>query len=202
MPQITAVLNPVSHNKVTASIPAGKPLHEIMDLPDGLLIERNGYKYQGETLRDDDIINIVVIPQGDTDARKDLARTGIVLAAQVAAAVATQGMSVWAQIGISTAATVGAAIAANALIPLPQPDAAISSGASGAGFQRLGALTGSRNQLSPYGIVPRVYGKRKIYPMLSARPFTEVVANEQYLRLLFVVSAGPLSLTEKTGLDQ
>jgi hypothetical protein len=58
------------------------------------------------------------------------------------------------------------------------------------------SITGSRNAVNPYGAVPRVYGKHKIFPPFGALPYTEVVGNFQYLRQMFVVGYGPLEITD------
>jgi len=116
MPQITALLNPITKDRVMTTLPAGKTLHDTIKLGDNLIIDYNGERYDGEILKENDLISIVVPPQGG-DTGKDIARTGIVLAAQVAAAFATAKMSVFAQIAISAAVTAGASIGANAIIP-------------------------------------------------------------------------------------
>jgi len=188
-------LNPVTRRTFSCSLPAGGRLSDHFTLSENIYTEVNGLRVEDAVIREGDFISMTVVPMGDRESRKDLTRTGIILAVQVAAAFATKGMSSWAQIGITTAASVGASIGVNALIP-PSPASFSASDAAGDAFNRLGALTGSRNQITPYGTVPRVYGKRKIYPPMSARPYTEIVANEQFLRLLFVLGEGPLHLSE------
>jgi hypothetical protein len=59
-----------------------------------------------------------------------------------------------------------------------------------------GQITGLRNQAAPYGPIPRVFGKRRLFPMLAARPYTETVGDNQYLRLLLLVGLGPLQITD------
>lgn len=192
MPRIIASLNPLINKRFETTVAAGKPLSHYLTLPDGLHIELNGEMYGGEALEEGDLVNLTVVPRGGGQEGKDIARQGIILAAQVVAAIATSGMSKWAQIGITAAATAAGTWAAYEIIPLPRPQVPLGP----AQPSRLSSLTGSRNQINPYGVVPRVYGKRKIYPPMSARPFTEVVGNDQYLRLLFVIGAGPVQLAK------
>ncbi len=59
-----------------------------------------------------------------------------------------------------------------------------------------GQITGLRNQAAPYGPIPRVCGKRRMFPMLAARPYTETVGDNQYLRMLLLVGLGPLQITD------
>lgn len=58
------------------------------------------------------------------------------------------------------------------------------------------SITGLRNQAVPYGPIPRVIGKRRLFPMLAARPFTEMQGNTQYLRMLLLAGYGPLRISD------
>lgn len=191
--RITCLLNPVSGQTVYCDIPAKGTLYDHVDVPDGVLVQVNGVPYENQDLSPGDAVIIVVPPQGGTEGRKEIARSVMVLAAQVGAAYLTAGLSTWAQIGINAAVTVGARLGANALIQYPQESAQINEQEK---FTRLGGITGSRNQIMPYGTVPRIYGKRKIFPPMSARPYTEIVGNQQYMRLLFNLGSGPLHLSD------
>lgn len=57
-------------------------------------------------------------------------------------------------------------------------------------------IQGARNQLSPFGRVPRVLGKHRFVPPLGAMPYTETIGNAQYLRMLFVWGYGPLQISD------
>lgn len=76
----------------------------------------------------------------------------------------------------------------NALFPPPKSD----SGTSAQRYQ----ITGTNNQLQPYGYIPRVFGKRRIYPMLAAHPYSENQGNDQYIRMLLCVGYGPLQISD------
>jgi Putative phage tail protein len=58
------------------------------------------------------------------------------------------------------------------------------------------SITGSRNNLNPYGVIPRVYGRHKVFPIFGALPFTELVGNVQYVRELFIIGYGPYELSD------
>lgn len=197
---ITAILNPVTKETVRAEVPAGRPLRDTLDIPGGVLTEINGSEDSGQSLKDGDLVSLIIVPQGG-DTGKDIARTSIVIAAMAAATAAAGPLGLTTATGSLTfggslfvgAVSVGATIGANALIPPSAPSGAISPDREE--FTRLGAITGSRNRVLPYGTVPRVYGHRRIFPPLSARPYTEIGANHQYLRLLFNFGPGPLELS-------
>src|SRR5690242_2189709 len=91
---------------------------------------------------------------------------------------------------IGYAATViGGTLVVNALVPpqIPRADRPATG---------LQALAGAQNQVSPFGPIPRVCGKTRLYPPFAARPYTEVVGNDQYLRLLLCLGYGPLDISD------
>lgn len=149
--------------------------------------------YDCQTIAAGDLVTIVRMPAGDTDDRKAIGRTALIVSLQIAAAVATQGASVAWQIGASAAATVGGSLVANQVGLVPSPD--LNASGETTQFKKRGALTGSRNRLSPYSPVPRVYGHMRMFPPMAAKPYTEIVGNQQYLRLLFNLGEGPLELS-------
>lgn len=57
-------------------------------------------------------------------------------------------------------------------------------------------LQGARNQVSPFGRVPRVLGRHRFVPPLGAMPYTETIGNDQYLRMIFVWGYGPLNISD------
>jgi hypothetical protein len=89
-----------------------------------------------------------------------------------------------AAIGITLIAT----MAAYALIPPPEMPK-LDSGAM-EGVQRLNAITGTSNQANPYGTIPMVLGENRYYPTLAANPYTEILGDQQYLRMLFDLGWG------------
>ena len=95
-----------------------------------------------------------------------------------------------AAIGITLLAT----MAAYALIPPPSMPGI--SGGEGAGFNRLNAITGTSNQATPYGTIPMVIGECRYYPTLAANPYTEILGDQQYLRMLFDLGYGDLEISD------
>lgn len=90
----------------------------------------------------------------------------------------------------ASAATVGISLAGvlatNALVPLPVTPEEVEA------F----TVTGTRNQAIPYAKIPRVFGRLRLFPMFGGLPQTEVVGNDQFLRLLFVLGYGPLQVSD------
>ena len=95
-----------------------------------------------------------------------------------------------AAIGITLLAT----MAAYALIPPPTMPK--MPGGEGAEFNRLNAITGTSNQATPYGTIPMVIGECRYYPTLAANPYTEILGDQQYLRMLFDLGYGDLEISD------
>jgi hypothetical protein len=88
----------------------------------------------------------------------------------------------------------------NAIAPPQTPSLGRLSGAASSrssldGSSPTLSITGTRNQMSPYGPIPRVYGRHRMFPPLGASTFTEVVGSDQYLRMVLVPGYGPLNIT-------
>lgn len=122
----------------------------------------------------------------DGDGNKVL-RTVLQIAVLIAASYIPT-VALWGKIAYA-GAVIGGTLAVNALIPpqLPRTDR------PAAGLQ---ALAGAQNQVSPFAPIPRVYGRTRLYPPFAARPYTEVVGNDQYLRLLLCLGYGPLEISD------
>lgn len=99
-----------------------------------------------------------------------------------------------------TAALVKAAIAGgimlastyalNALFPIRPPDTSATVGGS------VNSIQGAQNQANPFGAVPVVLGRHRQSPYFAAKPYTEIVGGDQYLRLLFCLGYGPLQIED------
>lgn len=66
------------------------------------------------------------------------------------------------------------------------------------------SIQGVKNEARPYGVIPRLYGRRvNYYPLLAAQPYTELFWGEQqYIRMLFDAGYGPLALSDFKVGDQ
>lgn len=64
------------------------------------------------------------------------------------------------------------------------------------------AIASAQNEPRKYAPVPKVFGQYRVFPQYAAKPFTERVGNDQFLRLLFTFGYGPLEITDlKIGED-
>lgn len=107
--------------------------------------------------------------------------TGAFAAGQIGATVLAGGV------------LIGGSLAINALIPPSrQLDDGMGAGAANPSY----FLTGTKNQILPFGTLPQVLGRHRIYPPYAARPFTEVVGDQHFLRCLFTCGLGPLALSD------
>lgn len=57
-------------------------------------------------------------------------------------------------------------------------------------------LEGARNEMDPYGVTPTIMGKRRIFPKMAARPYTETSGKKQYLNLLFYIAANEVEMSD------
>lgn len=149
---------------------------------------------------------IRVVPRGGRGGGggKDILRVVLAIAVVVAATVlggpAGLGGLISGATGIgaatanalgSLAITMAGTLALNALIPPPKPNLSALS------QSRLSlTLTGVANQATPFGPVPRIYGRVRVFPPLAARTISEAEGENQFLRALFDFGYGPLDISE------
>lgn len=137
------------------------------------------------------------VPQGGGDGTKVLRTVALIAVMAVAwyagGAVAAAYSSTFA--GGLAAAGVGilGSLAVNALIPPATPSVgALSQERASQAY----AWSGTRNRANPFGTVPRVLGRHRLYPCYAAEPYTEVVGDDHYVHLLLDCGYGPLRLDE------
>lgn len=124
----------------------------------------------------------------------------VVVAAAVLAPYLAPALAValGASVGVATALIGGVIIAAGTLLinmiaPVKPPSLDKLSN-SNSGSSKTYSVEGTHNALSPYGVVPRVLGKHRMFPPLAALPFTEVSGDDQYLRMLVCWGYGPVDI--------
>ncbi|MEG3078466.1 host specificity factor TipJ family phage tail protein [Halomonas sp. 5021] len=149
------------------------------------------------------IVTIRVVPQGGGGGgSKNPLRTILTIAVVAAAAAVTSGAALG---GLASAvpggaAVLGAAVAVggnllvNAIAPIRGPSLDGRSGTSKRDSATL-SIEGARNTAKPFGVVPVVLGKHRHVPPLAAQSYTEVLGDDQYLRMLVVWGYGPLQIT-------
>ena len=93
----------------------------------------------------------------------------------------------------SAAVTMVGTLLVNALVPPAQARLTERAGVNVDGV--VNSITNARNQANPFGPIPVLLGNHRIVPFYGARPYTEIVGEDQYLRLLFVPCYTPVSLS-------
>ena len=97
---------------------------------------------------------------------------------------------------VSVAVTSIGNLLINALIPPSRPSLGQSQNQTFLADSATLDIAAARNVVNRFGVIPRILGKHKIIPLYGAKPFTELVGNDQFLRLLFVIGYGPVVMTE------
>lgn len=80
-------------------------------------------------------------------------------------------------------------LALNAVAPPSRPriDANVAK-------SRTQFIKGAQNRVEPFESIPQVLGTHRMVPPYGARPYTETVGSDQYLRMLFIWGYGPLEI--------
>lgn len=93
---------------------------------------------------------------------------------------------------VSSAITIAGTLLVNALFPVAPPQ--LKNGDSGA--SNAYSISGGRNSIDPFGVIPQILGRHRVFPKQGALPHTEFYGDDQYLRQLFVVGFGPNDVSE------
>lgn len=195
---VQASKHPLKADWVCASVDASQSIFEISGgAPVAAYI--NGREVPEELhrltrVKDGSHLTLWPIPQNDDILKPVL---------QIAVAAVAFGTGQWiAGMDFAGAAFAGAAAAGgisaignaaiNSLIPPQVPE--LDGGASS--FNRLVSLTGQSNQVASFKPIPRLYGTFEFFPPIpmTARPFTELKGNDQFLRMFLCLGYGPLEI--------
>lgn len=93
----------------------------------------------------------------------------------------------------SAAYMYGGMMLVNAICPPPKPERDNSIASESSHSFGLEAAKNTANLWQP---VPLLLGRHKIFPPYGAQPYTEIVGNDQYLRLLFCLGYGPIHIED------
>ncbi|NIU01076.1 MAG: hypothetical protein GWN01_09170 [Nitrosopumilaceae archaeon] len=122
---------------------------------------------------------------------------GASLAGFETVAAATAAEATILGVGFSTFGTgligLSGLLLTNVVAPVRPPRRGRLSGpGSGRADDQTLFIEGARNRKRPFSAVPVIFGKHRTVPPYGADPFTEVVGDDQRIRLLFVWGIGPL----------
>ena len=149
------------------------------------------------------VVSIKAVPRGG-DQGKAIANVVIGVALLAAALVAGYFYTlIGATIPLSvySAAFAGASLITSGAFSLASPPPAVPfAGEIPTSDSR--AIAAPRNEARPFAPVPRVFGRYRVFPQYAAKPYTEIVGNDSFLRLLFTFGYGPLLIEDlKIGED-
>lgn len=154
-----------------------------------------------------DVLNIILVPRGRDAGQifKAIAVIAVVilvtwatnglLTPYVTAGILSAGAAGAIVGGVAAAAGIVAGAALNTLFPPPAPTSA-QTGSSGVSEDPVYGFSRVSNQASPYGAIPRVYGRRKIMPMHAMNPYVVCSGSNQYLYQMFTAGYGPLKIED------
>lgn len=214
---ITAVTHPFLAKNRKISVAEGKSLDNIIDDAafscdkKEILASINGVRVRDFSIKpkNGDIVELRAfpIPMGGGSG-KDVLRIVLTIAVialavwaggVVAAAffeAGTTGFAVTTAVVAGVVTTVGT-LAINALIPVQPPKMDSLSGTGSSESATL-FISGARNQINPFGIVPSILGRYRVTPNLGSKPYSEVIGDGQYVRMLFVWGLGPIEIHTDT----
>lgn len=146
------------------------------------------------------LVNINIVPM-DSDKKNPLA-TILSIAVMIAAPYASAAILGGGIIASSAAgaalissgltAAIGAVgrLAVSALAPPPRPsNSGVNVGGNPASSPTQ-FIEGASNSIIPYGVVPICLGTNRMVPLQAARPYSETINNDQYVRQLFTYGWG------------
>jgi len=64
--------------------------------------------------------------------------------------------------------------------------------------KRLNSLTGTRNRFLPFGTIPSLYGRHRLYPPIASIPVTEIIGEDQYLNMIYCIGLGDYDIDATT----
>lgn len=153
-----------------------------------------------------DVLNIILVPRGSDAGQIFKAIAVIVVVAIVTylsyGALTPYAASLGGMAGVSAIAGAAGAAAGivagavlNSVFPPPSPTTA-QTGSSGVSEDPVYGFSRVANQASPYGAIPRVYGRRKVMPMHAMNPYVVSSGSNQYLYQMFTAGYGPLKIED------
>ncbi|MEO8466230.1 MAG: hypothetical protein ABI640_12875 [Gammaproteobacteria bacterium] len=192
--RIVSSKHALSNDIVEAYAPAGLTLREIIgnDSDDyAITIDGTPLPLAEWTIlrtQPGQLITIAVRPRGD-DVKTIVLTAALIAAAffggpAIAGLAAFSGSAVFssAAFWMGTIYAVGS-LALQSLIKPPTVEAEPTP-------RQLQSVTGIRNEFRPFGAVPVLYGKHKVFPSYAALPYTEIIGEDQYFNALFAIGLG------------
>jgi hypothetical protein len=195
--RILARSSPVAE-VIEAEAPAGFALADLLTDGGRYFVEVDGRQLDEPREyvigSDDRLVTVVGVPGDPGSVGYAVYSAFIAIGASSGVAVAAGSIAAALTAGLAFVATYGGYIAAAAALVTVATFDPPSTQQSGPPEQQ-NTITGVRNRFAPYAPCPIVYGKRRMFPPMAAAPFTELVGQDQYLNLLFLISLGDCDLS-------
>lgn len=200
--RLLAFPSPVSTRSIESAAPAGLSISEALGRAaesDGWAIEIDGVpvprdRWEIERPGAGALVTVRAIPQKKIFAIVLpilIIAAAVILGPQIAAglgfAAGTAAFSTASALATAAIGLIGTLIT-SALIPPPKQPKIRNEP-----FVQLQSITGTSNQVNPYGPIPRLYGTMRYFPPVptTATPYTELVGDDQYLRMFLCLGYGP-----------
>lgn len=151
-------------------------------------------------IEDGDHVDLMVMPMGgDGDSKSVLSAIAMIAIAVAAPQISAAYFGGTA--GATAAVTIGGSLilgAINNALIKPPTQADPTTGTSDPFF----TFTGTSNQITPWGVVPRTYGRMKVVPVQVVSPSLQLIADTDYMYQVFDLGHGLLAVepdSEKLG---
>ncbi|MGY5791904.1 host specificity factor TipJ family phage tail protein len=199
--------SPLRQQREHVRVPAGLSLAEIIEHceiePSRLYVTINGHSIEFKNwsrvrVKAGAVVSIVKVP-GKGALRSILGAVvaiaaaifapyllGLVAPALVGTAIGTTVTGV-----IAAGLTIAGSLAINALFPVAKQDSQVADNTT-----TLYSIGGAQNESQQYGAVPEIFGVHRVSPPYAAGSYTEIVGDDQYLRMLFCVGYGPIAVSD------
>jgi len=208
--QLVGKKHPLRSDKIYETFPEGITLYDMLKFTGFYPEKQNLLVYIEDSLikekywdivrpKEGTLINVKAIPQSSTDEdRQKTIRTVAMIGVAAAAPWAAGHVAGWVNMagnklftGLLSAGIHAAGMwAIDEIWPMPeQPEPPDRP-------EIKPQITGTRNQKNIGGIIPRVYGKHRMYPTLIADQVSEYQGDDQYINMLMTCGYGPLDLSE------
>jgi len=135
------------------------------------------------------LVRAVFVPQGGGNK---ILRSVLMIAVIIASIYfpPLAGLGPFGEAALQAGIAMGGMLLVNALVPIKPPKLSQGEQPEGLSF-----ITGTSNQLLPFGTIPMVIGEVRFFPPFAARPYTEISGNDQYLRVLLDLGYGNLDVS-------
>ena len=110
----------------------------------------------------------------------------------------TGGMATFVGAVVTGVVSAVGMIAVNALCPVATDTSTASLSGTDSTDSNTLYIEGASNALNPFEVVPVVLGKFRSTPPQGSKPYTEMIGDDQFIRMLFVWGIGPVEIDESS----